>query len=1118
MSPIAQNATVASLLRIHPHFMRSVHLERDYLDPGSSMGYVLTPMAEQALTRIGQGFRHRSTQRAFRVAGDYGSGKSAFGLALARTAAGDGNIPRALQRFCGRVRLQPHLATGDNEPLGVTVLRALGTKASSAQPSTAEVLERVNAAMGRARTRRCDGVLIILDELGKNLEYAAQHPDRDDIFLLQRLAEEAARSGDRPLVVVVMLHQGVAAYAAGLDSSARREWDKVAGRFEEIVYVHPIEQVATLVGATLNLNAKALPIRVAGEAERAMTAAIRSGLYGASAASALHELGPRIFPLHPTVLPVLVRAIRKFGQNERSLFSFLSAAEPMGLQQHAQQLLADASPYRVHHLFDYVRQNLLPASTHTHWGLVESVLASTVTDSAEAEQVLKCVAILSLLDTPDLPATEEFLHLALEDSSNRAAIAKAIQQLKHRGVLYERGSVRGLWLWPQTSVNLDEAFERGLVATRAGGDGIQRLCEHLPAEQIVPRGHYFRTGTLRYAEVRYIAAIELPKLLEQQPRLTGKGPDLHLCVVLPANKHQAYQAREQIQSRQLNSGLFIAVGAPPLQSLAAFGDLLAWKWVQQNTPALIGDRYAREEIARQLHRAERSFRERLRGLDALDLPTGEPLEWFHARGCEKIGPGRHLLQFLGVECDRVYSKAPRVLNELINRRVPSSAAVAARTKLVEAMARHPGKPLLGMDHTKRPAEMALYLSILKAGGFHVETPHGMAFQVPLAKDDHCKMRPALQMFTDALQEKGTDALLPVPELFTRLAEPPFGIREGLHPILLAIYLATQHQRVALYEDRTYVATPRGDTFLRMMKEPQAFQLQYCGLEGVRSEALRRLLEHMKIAPRDMRQADLIDLVRPLAVFIGQEVSDFARRTNRLSAIGVAVRKQLLEAREPIRLVFTTLPQACGLPPITAAASPDIDELAMRLSNALHEIRTAYPNLITRLGDAICAAFDCSSSLAASRKAIAARSAQLQATITEPTLKAFALRLADDKLEDRAWVESLATLIARKAPERWIDADETEYNHQLEVLAAHFRRVEMALIGTTKKLNGHACRIAITRSDGTEVGDLINWDGLDEREVRQAEDEIRAVLNRHGRLGLAGAMRALLTQLGDTARK
>src|ERR1700730_2211751 len=79
---------MGSLLHIHPRYLRSVHLERDFGDLNSSFGYVLTPVAENAFARICAGFRSNSTQRAFRIAGDYGSGKSAFGLALARVSAG----------------------------------------------------------------------------------------------------------------------------------------------------------------------------------------------------------------------------------------------------------------------------------------------------------------------------------------------------------------------------------------------------------------------------------------------------------------------------------------------------------------------------------------------------------------------------------------------------------------------------------------------------------------------------------------------------------------------------------------------------------------------------------------------------------------------------------------------------------------------------------------------------------------------------------------------------------------------------------------------------------------------------------------------------------------------
>lgn len=51
-------------------------------------------------------------------------------------------------------------------------------------------------------------MLLILDEVGKLLEFAAQNPDEQDAYFLQQLGDMAARSGREPLVVVCLLHQG----------------------------------------------------------------------------------------------------------------------------------------------------------------------------------------------------------------------------------------------------------------------------------------------------------------------------------------------------------------------------------------------------------------------------------------------------------------------------------------------------------------------------------------------------------------------------------------------------------------------------------------------------------------------------------------------------------------------------------------------------------------------------------------------------------------------------------------------------------------------------------------------------------------------------------------------
>ncbi|MDY7577262.1 hypothetical protein RGU70_02820 [Herbaspirillum sp. RTI4] len=1111
---------ISSLLQIHPRFMRSAHLERDIQDPRSSQAYILTPVARQALERITEGFLPNSTQRAWRIAGDYGSGKTDFSLALARVAKGAKNeLPNDIRKFVGRTTFFPAMATGDNEPLGITILRALNVPwEHKRQPSTEDVLVAVRTAVTKARKRQHGGLLLILDELGKNLEYAARNPEHDDIFLLQRLAEEASRSGEKAFIVVAMLHQGVAAYASGLDSVSKREWDKVAGRFEEIIYAQPTEQVAALVAATLNVQTDRLPQVIQKESHAAMRAALTAGLYGSVAAESLLDLSAKIFPLHPTVLPILIRTMRKFGQNERSLFSFISSGEPLGLQHHITRKFGDADYYRMSNLFDYVRSNLLPTITagnsFTHWGVIEAVLASTAIESPAEDAVLKSIAMLSLLDAPDLPSTEEAIKLAI--GGNREATTVAINNLRVRGVVYERGTVRGLCLWPHTSVNLDETFTQATEVTSDRGDGIRGLCDHIQSETLVPRAYYTETGTLRYADVQILSVVDLEARFANLPKLDGKGADLNIYVALPVDVNQYNKARKFLiaNSEKIPKGSYITLAVPQGMAIKAMADLIAWKWVKDNVPTLSGDRYAREEVTRQINLAEKQVRAKLGGIDNLAVSNGKRLDWFY-HGAEsplRLLTGRELLTFLGEECRRIYTATPRILNELINRRSPSSAAVGARTKLVEAMTTSPEKPNLGLDITKRPPEMALYLSILQHGGFHVETETGWMFRSPKKRDDHCNLLPALDLITKTLQAKGIDVLIPLPEIFEALSRPPFGIREGLQPFIVAIYLATHHQRVALYEDGTYLHEVGGEAFLRLMKEPQYFHLQYCELDIVRAEVLNSLLTQLQIDPRDASKTDLLDLIRPLAIFISREVPEYARKTHTLSATASTVRAALLDAREPIKLVFTTLPSACGLPPIDKGGLKNPEAFAAGLKNALHEIRTAYPNLIQRLSNSLTAAFKIENSAPKARENIMDRAAQLGAAVTEPTLKAFALRLSDKALGHREWVESIANLLARKSPERWTDKDEMEFNHQLELASAKFLRTEMALIGTTKKLNGHACRIAITKSDGTEMGELINWDGMDDARIATAEIAIQNILTQHGRYGMAAAMRAIWDRL------
>ncbi len=363
--------TISSLFDLAPRYLRSTHLERDFHDPRALDSYILTEHGRECLHTLARSAHPGSTRRALRLTGDYGSGKSSFALFAAHWLSGRapalgagvvGKLDYAAFDFTDQPRFVPVLVTGSREPLGVAILRALarmlteqrgrGPKSRllaevesrlKTEPSDEDVERLLLAATDKCIADGHSGLFLVLDELGKFLEFAAYHPERQDVFLLQRLAEAAARSGKHPFLMVGLLHQAFDAYADTLSAATQREWEKIAGRFDEMLFDQPLAQVTELMAAALRVDASKLKGDLVEDAARGFKAARELGWLGASFGKAdPAAIAKRLYPIHATVLPVLVRVFSRFGQNERSLFSFLLAHEPHSLQHFAGRSLNEA--------------------------------------------------------------------------------------------------------------------------------------------------------------------------------------------------------------------------------------------------------------------------------------------------------------------------------------------------------------------------------------------------------------------------------------------------------------------------------------------------------------------------------------------------------------------------------------------------------------------------------------------------------------------------------------------------------------------------------------------------------------------------------------------------------
>ena len=544
------NVPLSELFHVKGRFQRSVHLERDFYTENALDGYILTVTAREMLSRVAATLENEATSKAWSLTGPYGSGKSAFALFAAKLL-GDSDAPttqRAVELLKrGDISLYerftntngngqspssfcPVLISGERAPLPTALLRSLkhGLKSFGISPSSSvqqkirkqlktaadgtplhasEITALFESATRAIKKKGGHGLLLVIDELGKFLEYAAQHPAQGDVFVLQTLAEFATRSDQTPLLLLTILHQAFEQYANKLAKSQQEEWAKIQGRFEDIAFVEPTEQVLRLVGSAIEKTPENHKTNLSLSIEFDLKPnQLTEGEFS--------ELIRNCLPLHPMVALVIDSIFRRFAQNERSLFAFLSSSEPRGLQDFLSGQHYDNGVlpmFSIADLYDYLNINMgyrLYASRNGKmWAEIESAIHRLSDPSAMEVKLIKTIGVLGIVGEviPNLKASEPLLRYALDDKAKgfESEFKKALNALKKRSITIYRRYNKTYALWQGSDVDIETRLreaERHIDTKVALAVNLQR---YLPTRPFVARRHLFETGTLRHFAVRY---------------------------------------------------------------------------------------------------------------------------------------------------------------------------------------------------------------------------------------------------------------------------------------------------------------------------------------------------------------------------------------------------------------------------------------------------------------------------------------------------------------------------------------------------------------------------------------------------------------------------------------
>src|SRR5690606_1090198 len=222
-------------------------------------------------------------------------------------------------------------------------------------------------------------------------------------------------------------------------------------------------------------------------------------------------------------------------------------------------------------------------------------------------------------------------------------------------------------------------------------------------------------------------------------------------------------------------------------------DLAALEHVRGHRAELEGDAVARREIDARIARLTADLDDQLR--DAINradwhVPADHQIEDLDASG----PAGLSLLA--SNLADWRFPYTPRLHNELINRTKPSSNAIAATRQLLHAMVESRGRERLGFEGF--PPEAGLFFSLLVSTNlYRVDETGAYGFSPPSIGDGYC-LYPMWEAADAALE--GSETGISFAELYDLWRSPPFGVRDGLLPVLALSYVLTRVARTSLYLD------------------------------------------------------------------------------------------------------------------------------------------------------------------------------------------------------------------------------------------------------------------------------------------------------------------------------
>ncbi len=689
-----------------------------------------------------------------------------------------------------------------------------------------ELYEKVNEKL-IASGKGYNGLFIVYDEFSKYLESSISKASINDIKLLQDFAEKCCRSGKKQLHLMLISHKEISNYIDTLPKEKVDGWKGVSERFSHIVMHSDYSQVYEIMTCAIKKDKSLWEDFLSNKTNKEFFTEIKNtnifkNIFTNSNEEDIRNIIEGCYPLHPVTTYILPRFSEKIAQNERTMFTFLSAEEKNTLASFLKDSdnidnnkINFLTPDLLFNYFEnQMRTEPYTSPIKTVYNTAKKILANLDSKSLESKLVKTLALVYCLNQFERLAPTNELLLRIYSDAGYQIdEISKSIENLLTKeSFLYLRRSTNYLQLKETTGIDIEASISNMIEKRRNKVTDVEIINELNLEKYLYPIEYNTNKEMTRYFEFKFITAedlLEAPSINSFELKTTADG----IVLGILTNQDNYEKIEKYILSKSKVTNLTVFVLSTNQESIT--NDLRridAIKFLKSENAhdSILCDEY--DLIEQDTNEIISSF---IRSYTHPEFGKSS----YYVKGVKKQlfrkATFTHLLSQL---CEEVYTLTPILNNEPLNKKELTGAARKSRNILIDAILN------------------ALYSDLGIKGGQELSFKRSSLFVPGIIDDDPDKAK-YFETESDKLAEnyrtlfsiinqfidnaKGTESSFePLVYQLTN-NQTHFGMRRGIIPIYIAVVLSKIANNVVI-KDRTSELKLNADTICSAIENPKDY--------------------------------------------------------------------------------------------------------------------------------------------------------------------------------------------------------------------------------------------------------------------------------------------------------